>query len=35
VAYEDFSAGVGNVMLTAPYDGGASWTTPIQVNDNG
>jgi hypothetical protein len=34
VAYEDFSAGVGNVMLTASYDGGGSWTTPIQVNDN-
>ena len=34
VSYEDFSAGVGNVMLTASYDGGATWTTPIQVNDN-
>ncbi len=34
VAYEDYSAGVGNVMLTASYDGGATWTTPIQVNDN-
>jgi hypothetical protein len=34
VAYEDFSAGVGNVMLTASYDGGATWTAPIQVNDN-
>jgi hypothetical protein len=34
VAYEDFSAGVGNVMLTASYDGGATWTSPIQVNDN-
>jgi hypothetical protein len=34
VAYEDFSAGVGNVLLTASYDGGATWTSPIQVNDN-
>jgi hypothetical protein len=34
VAYEDFSAGVANVMLTASYDGGATWTSPIQVNDN-
>jgi len=34
VAYEDFSAGVDNVMLTASYDGGATWTSPVQVNDN-
>jgi hypothetical protein len=34
VSYEDFSAGVTNVMLTASYDGGATWTGPIQVNDN-
>ena len=34
VAYEDFSARVDNVMLTASYDGGATWTSPIQVNDN-
>ena len=34
VSYEDFSAGVNNVMLTASYDGGATWTSPIQVNDN-
>ncbi len=34
VSYEDFSAGVDNVMLTASYDGGSSWTSPIQVNDN-
>jgi hypothetical protein len=34
VAYEDFSAGVDNVMLTASYDGGATWSSPIQVNDN-
>ncbi len=34
VSYEDYSAGVGNVMLTASYDGGTTWTGPIQVNDN-
>ncbi len=34
VAYEDDSAGVGNVLLTASYDGGTSWSAPIQVNDN-
>jgi hypothetical protein len=34
VAYEDYSAGVDNVLLTASYDGGNTWTTPIQVNDN-
>jgi hypothetical protein len=34
VAYEDFSVGADNVMLTASYDGGATWTSPIQVNDN-
>jgi hypothetical protein len=34
VAYEDFSEGVGNVLLTASYDGGATWSGPIQVNDN-
>jgi hypothetical protein len=34
ISYEDYSAGVDNVMLTASYDGGATWTAPIQVNDN-
>lgn len=34
VSYEDYSAGVGNVMLIASYDGGLTWTSPIQVNDN-
>ena len=34
VAYEDYGASVDNVMLTASYDGGASWSPPIQVNDN-
>jgi hypothetical protein len=34
VAYEDYSAGVDNILLTASYDAGATWTAPIQVNDN-
>ena len=34
VAYEDYGAGVDNVLLTASYDGGATWSSPIQVNDN-
>jgi hypothetical protein len=34
IAYEDYSAGIGNILLTASYDGGTTWTTPIQVNDN-
>lgn len=34
VSYEDYGAGVGNVMLNASYDGGATWTAPIPVNDN-
>ncbi len=34
VAYEDYSAGVGNLALTASFDGGATWSTPLQINDN-
>jgi hypothetical protein len=34
VTWEDFSAGVNNVILTASYDGGQTWSAPIQVNDN-
>lgn len=34
VAYEDFSAGIDNILLTASYDGGGTWSSPIQVNDN-
>ncbi|MFH8385189.1 hypothetical protein ACH4E7_30315 [Kitasatospora sp. NPDC018058] len=34
VAYEDYATGVVNVLLTASYDGGASWSDPIRVNDN-
>jgi hypothetical protein len=35
VSYEDGSAGLSNVYLTASYDGGATWSSPIVVNDNG
>jgi hypothetical protein len=35
VSWEDKSAGVGNVILSASYDGGLTWSGPIQVNDNG
>lgn len=34
VSWEDKSTGFGNVILSASYDGGATWSTPIQVNDN-
>ena len=34
LSYEDNSAGVVNVMLTASFDGGSTWSAPIQVNDN-
>jgi len=34
VSWEDFSAGMGNVILSASYDQGLTWSAPIQVNDN-
>jgi hypothetical protein len=34
IAYNEESAGVSNVKLTASFDGGKTWTSPIQVNDN-
>jgi hypothetical protein len=34
VSYEDGSTGLSNVYLTGSFDGGQTWTTPIQVNDN-
>ena len=33
-SWEDYSAGFGNLILSASYDGGLSWSAPIQVNDN-
>jgi hypothetical protein len=34
VSWEDNTAGVANIILVASYDGGNSWSSPIQVNDN-
>jgi len=34
VSWEDFSAGVDNVIMSASFDGGRTWSAPIQVNDN-
>ena len=35
IAYnQEETTGVSDVFLTASYDGGTSWTTPILVNDN-
>jgi len=34
LAYESKSSGFGNILLTASYDQGKTWTYPIQVNDN-
>jgi hypothetical protein len=35
ISWEDGSAGVSNIYLTSSTDGGASWSAPIVVNDNG
>jgi len=34
VSWEDHSTGFGNLILSASYDGGKTWSGPIQVNDN-
>ena len=34
LAYESKSSGSGNILLTASFDQGRTWTAPIQVNDN-
>ena len=34
VSYEDAATGFTNLMLTASYDGGVSWSAPIRINDN-
>jgi hypothetical protein len=34
VSWEDYSAGYGNLKLSASYDGGSNWLSPIKVNDN-
>ena len=33
-AWEDHSAAFGNLILSASYDAGLTWSVPIQVNDN-
>ena len=34
LGYESKSSGFGNLLLTASYDRGQTWTAPVQVNDN-
>jgi hypothetical protein len=34
MSWEDYSIGFGNLILSASYDGGQTWSAPIQVNDN-
>jgi len=34
LAWEDGASGVSNIWLKASFDGGASWSDPILVNDN-
>ena len=34
MAWEDHSTGFGNLILSASYDGGQTWSAPIQINDN-
>ncbi len=34
IAYESKSTGFGNILLTASFDQGQTWSAPIQVNDN-
>jgi hypothetical protein len=34
ISWEDYSLGFGNLILSASYDGGSTWSAPIQVNDN-
>jgi hypothetical protein len=34
VSWEDYSSGFNNILINASYDGGSTWSDPIQVNDN-
>ena len=34
IAFNEHTTAVSNVRLTASYDGGATWSSPILVNDN-
>src|SRR5256885_11505013 len=34
MSWEDYASGFDNIMLSGSFDGGASWSTPVRVNDN-
>jgi hypothetical protein len=34
ISWEDHSTGFGNLILSGSYDGGLTWSAPIEVNDN-
>jgi hypothetical protein len=34
ISWEDFSSGNANINLSGSFDGGQTWSAPIQVNDN-
>ena len=34
MSWEDYATGHDNILLSGSFDGGLSWTDPIQVNDN-
>ena len=33
-AWEDYSAGITNILLTASFDDGNTWSAPVRANDN-
>lgn len=34
ISWEDYASGFDNIMLSASFDGGRTWTAPVRVNDN-
>jgi hypothetical protein len=34
MSWEDYGSGHDNILLSGSFDGGLTWTNPIQVNDN-
>src|SRR6266550_3872418 len=34
MSWEDYSTGHDNILLSGSFDGGATWSAPIRVNDN-
>jgi hypothetical protein len=34
ISWEDYSTGHSNILLSGSFDGGQTWTAPVQVNDN-